>query len=108
MVIRDGHGRRQDAAVKLGDLVRVFVQQQVEPERKKFCSVMSAWKGLLPLELREHCRVADISSGRLRVLADTASHVYELRLCSAHLLAELQKRCPGARLHKIEVAVGQV
>ena len=104
----DSGRRPEPSAVRLGDVVRAFIEQQVEPERKKFSSVMNAWNGLLPLELREHCRVADISSGRLRVLADTASHMYELRLWSAYLLAELQKRCPCARLQRIELAVGQL
>lgn len=100
--------RPERAAVRLGDAARAFMEQKVEPEHKKFCALMDAWCTLLPLELAEHCRVADLSGGRLRVLTDTPSYMYELRLHSGCLLGQLQKRCPRLRLQSIEVALGQL
>jgi hypothetical protein len=100
--------RPERVAVKLGNATRAFMEQKVEPGYKKFSSLMDAWGALLPLELAEHCTVADLSGGRLRVLTDTPSYMYELRLHSRYLLGQLQKRCPGLRLQRIEVAVGQL
>jgi len=91
---------------RLGDVVRQFMENQVSPQQARFGTIEDVWGGLLPAELRQHCEIAGISGGRLEVLVDSPSYMYELQLCSSELLGELQRQCPGARIKKIKFAVG--
>ncbi len=95
--------KRKDTC-RLGDLLPGFVQA-LEPVQERFDSVAEAWDGLLPDNLRSHCRLGSFSEGCLKVLADGSSYIYELQLCKAVLLRELQRLCPGARVRRIEVAM---
>jgi hypothetical protein len=91
---------------KLGELLPGFVRA-LGPLHERFDSVAEAWEGLLPDNLRSHCRLGSFSGGCLRVLADGSSYIYELQLCKAVLLRELQRLCPGARVRRIEVAMAR-
>ncbi len=62
---------------------------------------------VLPPSLRKRCRVASVSDGCVRLVADGSSYVYELQLCKAGLLEELQRLCPAARLRRIEVTMAR-
>jgi len=55
--------------------------------------------------MRRHCRVVSVTGGSVRVAVDAASYMYELQLCKAELLAELQRLCPGAAVRRIVVAM---
>lgn len=98
--------RRPNKTLPLGDIVKQFMENQVSPQQAKFGTIMEVWRGLLPAELRRHCKIADISGGRLKVLVDSPSYMYELQLCNSELLEELQRQCPGARIEKIKFTVG--
>jgi hypothetical protein len=93
-------------AARLGDVVKQFMENQVSPRQARFGTIAEVWGGLLPAELRRHCEITDISGGRLKVLVDSPSYMYELQLCSSELLEELQRQCPRARIKKIKFAVG--
>ena len=100
-----GAEKKKDAC-RLGDLLPGFVRA-LEPIHDRFDSVAEAWEGLLPDNLRSHCRLGSFSDGCLKVLADGSSYIYELQLCKAVLLRELQRLCPGARVRRIEVAMAR-
>jgi predicted nucleic acid-binding Zn ribbon protein len=68
--------------------------------------VSDAWGRLLPEQLGQHSRIAGLSGGQLKVLADSPAYVYELTLCSAELVGELQRMVPAARIQKIKVTLG--
>ena len=97
--------KKKDAC-KLGELLPEFVRA-LGPVHDRFDSVADAWDGLLPDNLRSHCRLGSFADGCLRVLADGSSYIYELQLCKAVLLRELQRLCPGARVRRIEVAMAR-
>jgi len=78
---RAGLSRRYEAASRLGEL----------------------WVQLLPPELAQHCRVADLSAGLLTIEADSPSYVYELRISSHQLLGYLRQGCPAAKLRAIRI-----
>jgi hypothetical protein len=96
-------GRRSDVH-KIGDLVSGFVDG-LGPVHAQYDSVAQAWETLLPGGLRAHCRIGGISNGSLKILADGSSYMFELQLCKAVLLRELQRVCPAARIRRIDVAM---
>jgi hypothetical protein len=94
--------RKSDRTVRLGDIAQQFLTEQVSPKQAKFSLVAEIWNQLLPEELRKHCEIVDISGGKLKVRIDSPAYKYELQLCSAELLKELQQQCPKARLTEIK------
>ena len=98
--------RRAEAAVSLGDVLGGFMENQVSPRRSRFGLIDEAWNQLLPAELCRHCRIDGISGGKLKVLADSPSYMYELQLLSSELLKELGRQYPQARIKEIKFAVG--
>jgi hypothetical protein len=93
-------------AVRLGDVTRELMENRISPQQARFAPIAELWNQLLPDELRRHCKIADISSGQLKVLVDLPVYMYELRLCSTELLSELQQQCPRAHIKKIKFVVG--
>ncbi len=100
-----GAAKNRDAC-RLGDLLPGFVHA-LGPVQGRFDSVAEAWEDLLPGNLRSHCRLGSFSDGCLRIIADGSCYLYELQLCRPVLLRELQRLCPGARVRRIDVAMGR-
>jgi len=98
--------RRTLDASRIGDLVSGFVER-LTPVCRRYDSVAQAWEGLLPDNLRVHCRIAGVSNGCLKVVADGSSYLFELQPCKAVLLRELQRMCPAARVGRIEVGMAR-
>ncbi len=91
---------------RLGDTLVELMENQIAPRRARFGPVAEVWEQLLPAEMRRHCRIADIRGGRLKVVAESPSYQFELRLCSSELVKELAVRCPRAKVERIEIVVG--
>jgi len=98
--------RRAETTVVLGDVLNGFMEKRVSPQQSRFGLIVEAWNQLLPAELCRHCRIDGISGGRLKVLADSPSYMYELQLLSSELLEELGRQYPAARIQEIKIAVG--
>ena len=98
-------GRSADKAVVLGEVLRQLMAEQVGPRQERFGEVAEVWGHLLPSELLEHCEIAGVSGGQLRVRVDSPSHMYELQLCGPELQEELQRQCPRARIKRIKFVV---
>ena len=92
--------------VRLGDVVEQLMEAEISPRQSRFAAAAEAWSQLLPAELAEHCKIAGIFGGRLKVEVDSPSYLHELRLCSYELLAELQQNCPRARIKEIKFVIG--
>lgn len=93
-------------AVVLGDVLSELMERRVTPQQSRFELITEAWSQLLPAELCRRCRIDSISGGRLKVLTDSPSYMYELQLLSSELLEELSRQYPQARIREIKVAVG--
>jgi hypothetical protein len=87
---------------RIGQVASKFLNEQVSPRQSVYGAVIEVWNQILPAELAKHCRIEDISAGQLTIAVDSPSYRFELNLCSAELLRELQKRCHGCRLKKIK------
>jgi hypothetical protein len=96
---------RQNSAIRLDQAARVFIDEQVSPRQARFSQIADAWERLLPAQLSAHCEIVGIAGGQLDVQVDSPSYLYELQLCSAELLDELQRQCPKVRLTKIKFVV---
>lgn len=91
-------------ACRMGDLVSTFVQR-LTPVPQRYDAVGQALADLLPGNLHTHCRIGGLTNGALKLLTDGSSYLFELQLCKAALLRELQRLCPGAKIWRIEVGM---
>ncbi len=102
-------GRRKvdepEVTCSVGQVAKQFLGEQVEPKQAVYGAVIEVWNELLPAELAEHCRIADITGGQITVAVDSPSYRYELNLCSMDILKELQTQFPGSRLKKIKFSI---
>lgn len=88
----------------IGEVVAGFVER-LGPVPARCDSVREALEHLLPPPMRDHCHLGEISGGCIKLVVENASYVYELQLCKAELLEELQRVCPGAGLRRIHVVM---
>ncbi len=100
--------RHLDRTVRLGDVAKELMDNRISPQQARFAPIAELWNQLLPDELRRHCKIAGISGGQLKVLVDSPSYMYELRLCGSDLLGELQRQCPRAHIKNIQFVVGSL
>ena len=98
-----GRERNADPSA-MADLVGSFVER-LAPVHARCDSVESVLEGLLPPAMRTHCRLAGVSGGNVKLVVDSASYMYELQLCKAELLTELQRLCPTSGLRRIQVGM---
>lgn len=96
-----GPGAVRGGTARLGDSVTELMERRVLAACERYERLVEAWEELVPADIREHVRIGEWVDGELKVFADSASYVYELRLCSSELLEELRRRCPGWRLRSI-------
>lgn len=99
-------GVKHEKPQRLGDVLVGLMENQVAPCRARFGPVAEVWEQLLPVELRRHCKIANIQGSRLKVVADSPAYQFEMRLCSSELVKELAARCPRARVERIDIVVG--
>ena len=95
-----------EKAVSLGDVLSELIERRVAPRQRRADLIFEAWRQLLPSSLCQHCKITDISGGRLKVTADSPVYMYELQLSAGELLKELGRQYPQARIKEIKVAVG--
>jgi len=96
---------RAGKAARLGKCARAYLDAQ-DAQLQKNCSVVDVWRQALPIMLREHCRLAGIGGGVLRVEAEPGPYMHEMRMASGELLEHIQNRCRGAGIKKIVVVAG--
>ncbi len=98
--------QRASEVCSIGPLATSFVER-LSRVSDRYDSLAQAWEGLLPETLRAHSRIAGVSNGCVKVMADGSSYLFELQLCKAVLLRELQRVCPAARVWRIEVGMAR-
>jgi len=92
--------------VRLGEVAREVLGGRISPLQSAFEAVSEAWRQVLPSGLAEHCQIAGLSGGQLKVRVASPVYLYELQLCSGELLQELRRRCPAVRIKRIRLVVG--
>jgi hypothetical protein len=105
-VVKWRAAQQAKTAVRLGDLLSELMQCRVLPQQTRFEMIIEAFNQILPTELCQHCTIVDIFRGRIKVIADSPSYVYELKLLSGELVKEMARQCPKARIKEIKFTVG--
>jgi predicted nucleic acid-binding Zn ribbon protein len=95
-----------DTSVKLGDALIQLVEEYLEPRHERFEALTMLWHQILPSEIGRHSKIVDITASQLKVQVDSPSYMYELRLCSNDILAEIKRRCPQAQIKNIKLSIG--
>ena len=84
-----------------------FMRRKVYPRQKKLSGLAQAWQELLPIELIEHSCLNSFSAGRLLVLVDNSSHLFEMNLLIKEgLVDHLRQECPQSGLVEIKLIRG--
>ena len=96
---------KAEKTARLGQCARAYLDEQ-DARLQRNCSVVDVWRRALPVTLYEHCRLAGISGGVLRVVAEPGPYMHEMRIVSGELLEHIQNRCRGAGIKKIVVVAG--
>ena len=98
---------KADSPVRLGQTLETYMAD-VSPKYTRFSQVENAWNQLLPDELLSHCRIAEISRGKLKIKVDLPAYIYELKLCSSDLLEQIKQLCPQAGIKQIVFSPGKI
>ncbi len=101
--------RRREPALLADALVSLMGAGQagVAKRYEMVGTLSEVWAQLLPTELEQHCRVIDLSAGRLTVEADSPSYLYELRLSNRQLVEHLRQNCPAAKVRTLRVVLAR-
>ncbi|UCE98596.1 MAG: DUF721 domain-containing protein [Planctomycetota bacterium] len=94
-------------AAKLSSVIQELLETKISPLQTKFTLISELWTELVPLELRQHCRIVGISGDRLKVFVDSPSFASELRWYSSSLIEQIKQQCPSARIKDIRYVVGR-
>lgn len=97
--------RKRKSEALLSEMLGEIIEKQISPKQGVYDMILQAWEQLLPEQLRQHCRIADVNAGRVKVLVDSPSYLHEFRLCGDPLLEELRKLCPKAKVKKIQFSL---
>lgn len=89
---------------RLDEVAESYLRQR-RTEFRKNASLLDVWDELLPTGFYEHCGIAAISKGVLRIEVDPGPYMHEMRILNEELLEHLKDRCPGAGIKKITVCV---
>ncbi len=92
--------KRRPTTHRLGADVETYIINR-RRELKKNASVIDAWRQLLPAELEEHCNMAGIGGGILRVEVEPGPYMHEFQLISTELLEQLQRLCGAGSIKRI-------
>jgi hypothetical protein len=92
---------------ELSQCVDTFMRRKVYPRQKKFSGLAQAWQELLPNELIDHSCLDSFQAGRLQVLVDNASYLFEMDLLIKEgLVDHLREKCPKSGLSEIKLVRG--
>ena len=105
--VKKQHRAKYKEPVKLGDTLTTLMSR-ITPLADKYSRVEEYWNRSLPEEVKKHCRLGAVSRGLMEVIAESPSHLYELRLCSRQILTDLRVNCPAAGIRKIKFVIGCV
>ena len=97
--------KQPNRTTRLAELVTQVMEDKIAPQQKKFGPIAEFWRQILPEQLQKHCRIAEISGGQLKVVADSPVYANEIKWCSDMLCRQLQINCPTAKIKKIKVTL---
>jgi hypothetical protein len=91
---------------RLAEAIRQIMQQQIEPMVQKNGGISRIWNQILPDELKEHCRLEQITNGQLKVKVDSSAYLYSARLISRQLVEQINRDLPRAQIKSVKFVPG--
>ncbi len=101
-LVARGRPKRPDSTKKLGAQIELYLNEK-QTGLKKNTLVVDLWREILPVELQDHCTLAGISRGTLLLEVDPGPYMHEMKIINTALLNEIQDRCPGAGIKRINL-----
>ena len=92
-----------ETAVPLADVLEQYLGKNIAPRQKQWESIGQLWEDLVPATLGKHCRIKEVTSGTLKIAADSPVYMHELRLCADEVLREIQNESTAGHIKKIKV-----
>jgi predicted nucleic acid-binding Zn ribbon protein len=90
--------------VRLGQELEL-IMRGMKPRQAGLGRLRDQWGGIVGDRLAGHSRPAELSAGQLKIVADSPSHLYELRLSRDWILLRLRRACPGLRIGRVRFSV---
>jgi len=81
------------------------MDNRISRQQVDFASIDKLCRDVLPQGLLEHCSIAGISGGQLKLQVDSPVYMYELQLAGGELLEELKRRHPRVAIEKIKLVL---
>jgi hypothetical protein len=106
-LVRVKQPRRRETPAIGQDLVQFF-KKHVQSRQSKFGRIADVWNTLIPSTLLGHTCLESFHAGTLKVLVDTAPHLYELKtVMLAGLEQQILLACKTSGLRKISMKIGR-
>ena len=92
----------------LGPELLSFFKHSVQKRQTKLAKIAECWCQLVPPTLLEHCALESFHAGTLKVIVDSAAHLYELKqLLLAGLQTQILLACKSTGLRRITLRQGR-
>ena len=99
-------GRRQKQPGRKPDRLGEAIFSYLGGKHSKLeanAGVVDVWREILPQRFYDHCELAGIEGGILRLEADPGPYMHELQIYGCTLLEQLQQRCPRAGIRRLSL-----
>jgi predicted nucleic acid-binding Zn ribbon protein len=90
--------------VRLGRELEL-IMRGVKPRQAGLGRLRDRWEVIVGCRLAGHSRPSELSAGQLKIVADSPSHLYELRLSRDRILRQLRRTCPGLRIGRVRFSI---
>lgn len=92
----------------LGPELLDFFKTGIQKRHTKLSAIAEKWAQLIPEPFQSHCALEGFSTGTLKVICDSSSHLYELNhLLRSGLQQQLILACKASGLRKITLKLGR-
>jgi predicted nucleic acid-binding Zn ribbon protein len=91
----------------LAKAINEYIAEHVEQKHEENQDIAKAWRETVPSQLASFCRLAEITRGRVRIVVQSPSHLYQLRLSERELLLAMQKRCGRKAVKELKFEIGR-
>ncbi|MEX2315933.1 MAG: DUF721 domain-containing protein [Pirellulales bacterium] len=99
------YGRRPK---KISDVMAQLITLRGYGRFQADADLAGAWQAAAGESLAKHCRAGQIRRGRLEVTVTNSTSMQELTFQKQHILAELKRLMPDAKIRDIRFRIGEI
>ena len=90
------------SSVPLSKILKELIEKKFSKRQNKFGKITEVWGEILPPQLYQHCRIASVENGVLKIKVDSPVYANELKWAASELVEQLKEKCPKARIREIK------